>query len=155
VDELVTTELAPWATTDAERDRVLAAYAAAHAHYRIDVVFPDERVRWYRFDFTGDSVDLDAGQASPPEADQVHRIAASALLGWARRTRSFFSVRASSRRFGTVRQLRRDADEVRVEPRPLPDLLMYFVLQVAEGSDLSAKHEVDHQLRVLREHAAG
>jgi hypothetical protein len=41
-----------------------------------------------------------------------------------------------------------------VEPRPLPDLLMYFVLQVAEGSDLSAKHEVDHQLRVLRERPA-
>jgi hypothetical protein len=29
------------------------------------------------------------------------------------------------------------------------------VLQVAEGSDMSAKHEVDHQLRVLPEHAAG
>jgi hypothetical protein len=100
------------------------------------------RVRWYRFDFSGDSVDIDAGKAS-------------ALVGSGRPTRSFFSVRASSRRFGAVRQLRRDADGVHAEPRPLPDMLMYFVLHVAEGSDLSAKHEVDHQLRVLREHAAG
>jgi hypothetical protein len=48
--------------------------------------------------------------------------------------------------------MRREADGVTVEPRPLPDLLMYYVLQIAEGSDLSAKHEVDHQLRKLREH---
>jgi hypothetical protein len=34
------------------------------------------------------------------------------------------------------------------EHRPLPDLLMYL-LQVAEGSELSAKHEVDHQLQLL------
>ena len=49
----------------------------------------------------------------------------------------------------------RKADGVTVDPRPLPDLLMYYVLQVAEGSDVSAKHEVDHQLRELREHTAG
>jgi hypothetical protein len=29
---------------------------------------------------------------------------------------------------------------------------MYYVLQIAQGSDLSAKHEVDQQLRKLREH---
>jgi hypothetical protein len=78
---------------------------------------------------------------------------ASALVDWVRRTRSFFSVRASSRRYGTACQVRRGADGVAAQPPPLPDLLMYYVLQIAEGSDLSAKHEVDHQLRKLREHA--
>jgi hypothetical protein len=48
--------------------------------------------------------------------------------------------------------VRQAADGVTVEPRPLPDVLMYYVLQIAEGSDLSAKHEVDQQLRKLREH---
>jgi hypothetical protein len=58
-----------------------------------------------------------AGDLSP----QVHRIAASALVGWARRTRSFFSVRASSRRYSTACRMRQPADGVLVEPRPLPD----------------------------------
>jgi hypothetical protein len=114
-------------------------------------VFPDDNVRWYRFDFGGDSIRVETGVAAAPEADQVHRIAASALVGWARRTRSFFSVRASSRRYGTACQVRRGADGVAAQPRPLPDLLMYYVLQIAEGSDLSTKHEVDHQLRELRQ----
>ena len=37
---------------------------------------------------------------------------------------------------------------VRLETRPLPDLLMYYLLRKAEGSELAAKHEVDHQLRL-------
>jgi hypothetical protein len=32
---------------------------------------------------------------------------------------------------------------------------MYCVLQIAAGSDLQVLHKVDHQLRVLREHARG
>ncbi len=155
VDDMLTVELGRWAEETGSGDRVLAAYAGSHTRYRIDVVFPDERIRWLRFDFGGDSLRLDTGSAAAPEADQVHRIAASALVGWVRRTRSFFSVRASSRRYGTACRMARKADGVTVDPRPLPDLLMYYVLQVAEGSDVSAKHEVDHQLRELREHTAG
>ena len=44
----------------------------------------------------------------------------------------------------------RDGDDVRLEPHPLPDLLMYYLLRKAEGSELAAKHEVDHQLQLLR-----
>jgi hypothetical protein len=155
IDELLAVELGGWAADARSSDRVLAAYAEANTRYRLDVVFPDDSVHWYRFDFGGDSLRVDAGTATPAEADQVHRIAASALVGWIRRTRSFFSVRASSRRYGTACRMSREADGVTVEPRPLPDVLMYYVLQVTEGSDLSAKHEVDHQLRELREHTAG
>jgi hypothetical protein len=39
---------------------------------------------------------------------------------------------------------------VRVETRPLPDLLIYCLLRKAKGSELAAKHEVDHQLQLLR-----
>jgi hypothetical protein len=59
-------------------------------------------------------------------------------------------VRASSRRAGAIHQPVRDGDDVRLETRPLPDLLMYYLLRKAEGSELAAKHEVDHQLRQLR-----
>ena len=44
----------------------------------------------------------------------------------------------------------RDGDDVRLEPLPLPDLLMYYLLRKAKGSELAAKYEVDHQLQLLR-----
>lgn len=92
---------------------------------------------------------------SCPHRTVVHRIAASALVGWARRTRTFFSVRASSRRYGSARRLVDEGGRVALESRPLPDLLMYYVLRVAEGSELSPRHEVDRQLERLREQPAG
>jgi hypothetical protein len=94
------------------------------------------------------------GSGVGPRSDLVHRIAASALTGWSRHARSFFSVRASSRRSGEVRQPVRDRDGVRLETHPLPDLLMYYLLRKAEGSELAAKHEVDHQLGLLRDGGA-
>jgi hypothetical protein len=87
------------------------------------------------------------GGGEPPEADLVHRIAASALAGWIAHTRSFFSVRASSRRTGTVYALTRDAADIELSPRELPDLLMYYVLRVA--AEVSARTEVDRQLEAL------
>jgi hypothetical protein len=45
----------------------------------------------------------------------------------------------------------RDSDTVRQEPRPLPDLLMYYLLRKADGSELAAKYEVDHRLQLLRD----
>ena len=131
-------------------DRLLGAYASHRATYRVDVVFPDDGVRWYQFDFGGGEPRVTSGSGVGAPSDLVHRIAASALTGWSSHARSFFSVRASSRRSGEVRQPVRDGDGVRLETRPLPDLLMYYLLRKAEGSELAAKHEVDHQLRLLR-----
>jgi hypothetical protein len=54
---------------------------------------------------------------------------------------------STSRRAGAVHHPIRDGDEVRLEPRPLPDLLMHYLLRKAKGSELAAKYEVDHQLR--------
>jgi L-ascorbate metabolism protein UlaG (beta-lactamase superfamily) len=132
-------------------DRLLSAYAAYRATYRVDVVFPDDHVRWYRFDFGAEPPRVTDGSGAGPPADLVHRIAASALTGWSRHTRSFFSVRASSRRTGAVHHPVRADDRVRLEPRQLPDLLMYYLIQKAEGSELSAEQEVDHQLHLVRE----
>lgn len=104
----------------------------------------------YRFDFGHEQPRVTNGSAAGPPSDLVHRIAASALTGWSRHARSFFSVRASSRRAGDVHRPIRDGDSVRLEPRPLPDLLMYYLLRKAEGSELAAKYEVDHQLQLPR-----
>ena len=59
-------------------------------------------------------------------------------------------MRESSRRAGAVYQPIRDGDDVQLESGPLPDRLMYHLLPKVKGSQLAAKHEVDHQLQLLR-----
>ena len=117
-------------------------YRALAASYAVGIVFPDASASWYRFDFAQIPVRLDRSG----EADVVHRIAASALVGWMQRKRSFFYVRAYSRRFSTLYGLARDGQEVRVKLRPMPDLLIYYLLQVAPGSELAAKQRIDWEL---------
>jgi hypothetical protein len=101
-------------------DHLLDAYALHRATYRVDVVFPDDRVRWYQFDFGDQPPRVTDGPGVGPSSDLAHRIAASALTGWSRHARSFFSVRASSRRAGAIHQPVRDGDDVRIETRPCP-----------------------------------
>jgi L-ascorbate metabolism protein UlaG (beta-lactamase superfamily) len=126
---------------DGDHPLVLRHRALA-ARYAVEVVFPDGSAVFYRFDLGRVPV-----RAEPSgEADAVHRIAASALVGWAERKRSFFSVRVDSRRFSTLYELARVGADVRVEPQLLPDLLMYYLLHVAPGAELAAKQRIDWEL---------
>jgi L-ascorbate metabolism protein UlaG (beta-lactamase superfamily) len=120
-------------------------YRALAAHYAVGLVFPDDSTSWYRFDLAHIPVRVEGSG----EADVVHRIAASALVGWIERKKSFFYVRAYSRRFSTLYELGRAGETVRVAPRPLPDLLMYYLLHVAPGSEVAAKQRIDWELRQL------
>ena len=137
-------------TRQAAHAGVLDAYARHGVRYQIEVVFPDGPTRWfqYRFDGAGVEVVTGAGEA-PADAHLVHRIAASALAGWVEHSRSFFSVRAASRRHGELYELQRNDAGVGLRPVELPDLLMYYVLRVAPGSDHAARDEVDQQLLQL------
>lgn len=65
------------------------------------------------------------------------------------RRKSFFYVRAYSRRFTTLHELERPGNEVRVDPDALSDLLMHFLLNVAPGSDTAARRHVDLELEAL------
>jgi hypothetical protein len=151
--------LGEWvATTVGGEERVLAAYREHRVRYRLGLVFPNGTEQRFDVDFAANPARLAATPAEPPEADLVHRVAASVLAGWAQHHRSFFSVRASSRRYGTVYRIRHDTTRVRLETQSLPDLLMYYLLYVAQGSEISALSEVDHQLSILRtrrEHPQG
>jgi UDP-MurNAc hydroxylase len=140
-----------WAASrTAAEDRVVHAYREHRVHYRIGLVFPDDTERRFDIDFaTGRTQLCEVGEGGP-EADLVHRISASALAAWAERRRSFFSVRASSRRFGTVYTLGRDGSRVALDAHALPDLLMYYVVYVTEGSERAAITEVDQRLAALR-----
>ena len=51
----------------------------------------------------------------------VHRIAASALVGWMEHRKSFFYVRAYSRRHSTLFNQSRENHDVRLEPVRLPE----------------------------------
>jgi hypothetical protein len=143
--------LGEWvATPTSWDDRVVRAYREFGVRYRVGLVFPDGAERRFDVDFSTDPPRLAEADVGAPEVDLVHRIAASALAGWAEHRRSFFSVRASSRRSGTVYRLRRDDARVALEPGTLPDLLMYYLVYVMEGSEVAALTEVDQQLSALR-----
>ena len=142
--------LGEWVASPAARDNdVVRAYQEHQVRYRIGLVFPDETERSFDVDLGADPPRLSEARVPGPEADLVHRIAASALAGWVEHRRSFFSVRAYSRRFGTVYSLERDDCRVALATRTLPDLLMYYLVYVMEGSEMAALTEIDHQLSDL------
>ncbi|MDB5409284.1 MAG: hypothetical protein JWL84_4196 [Rhodospirillales bacterium] len=92
------------------------------------------------------------GSGAPAEI--VNRIAASVLAGLIAGEKSFFYVRAYSRRCDTLHRVAAAGREVRLERRVLPDLLMHYLLNVAAGSDLAAKHFADRQLEALSSSAS-
>jgi hypothetical protein len=131
-----------------DKEKIVSLYRQNQVRYSIAIVFPDSKVTWYRFDFGGEEVHLGTGTVAEG-ADAVHRIAASALVGWIERKKSFFYVRAYSRRSTTLYRLSKEGKGVHLEPKALPDLLMYYLLNVSEGSEFSAKEHVDLQLKAL------
>jgi hypothetical protein len=143
--------LGDWVTTPAGRDdRVVRAYREHGVRYRVALMFPDGAERCFDLDFDQDDSQFTEVGVGEQEADLVHRIAASALAGWADHTRSFFSVRAYSRRSGTVYALGHHDAAVALDAVTLPDLLMYYLVYVMEGSEVAALTEVQHQLSALR-----
>ena len=128
---------------------MVRAYREHRVCYAVALVFPGGEERWHCFQFDEMAPRLASGNATAPEADLVHRIAASALVGWMERRKSLFYVRGYSRRHGTIYRLARAGKQVALEPVPLPDLLMHFVLNVSEGSEDAAKRRVDLAIEAL------
>lgn len=140
VDEL----LRPYVTTW-PGDEVTEHYGALRASYRLGVVYPDGREDTWLVDFRGRPT-VSSPAEGAVEADATHRIAASALVEWLDRDRTFFSVRALSRRSAAGYQLAGDPPTVDLSPQPLPDLLLHVALTVAPDADVAAKRYVDRQL---------
>lgn len=138
--------LAAYARAD---DKLTQMYRRRGASYTLSIVFPDGAWDHHRFDFAAEPVRLTRGAAA--SGDVVHRIAASALAAWVEHRKSFFYVRAYSRRHQAVYDVADGPDGLGVRPQPLPDLLMHYVLNVAPGSERAAKNLVDHQLAALAE----
>lgn len=130
-------------------DKVSDLYHRYAARYALCIVFADGPAAWHRFEFDDDTVRIITGAEAAAPADIVNRIAASALAGWITREKSFFYVRAYSRRYETLHTLAATGREVRLERRVLPDLLMHYLLNVAAGSELAAKHYIDREIEAV------
>lgn len=127
-----------------------SGFAAATTYaMQSDSSSPGSTTRWYRFDFSGLSPELTNVPKLSGPVNIVHRIAASALAGWVERRKSFFYVRAYSRRFSTLYELCRQDERVRIEPIVLPDLLMHYLLNVAPGSETAAPHRIDLEIEAV------
>lgn len=131
-------------------DKIVNRYRHHRMRYAIAIVLPGGETNWYRLEFDPEEVSFVAGAEAAGPADLVHRIAASALAGWIEHSKSFFYVRAYSRRSGTVYDLAAEGRHVRLERRPLPDLLMHYLLNVMEGSEVAAKRQVDLAIEAIR-----
>ena len=129
-----------------DRLQVAGKYSACQAIYGLEVVFPDYSKHW-TIDFRSDPIRL--YREKNPRANVIHQIAASALNGWILRRKSFFYVRAYSRRFSTYHRIYGNAAGVHVIPVQLPDLLMYYLSYGAEDSSDSARRRIEHEIMEL------
>jgi UDP-MurNAc hydroxylase len=135
-------------------DKVIGLYRQHAVRYALGIVFPTGMPHWYRFEFDEHAVRIVAGAEAAAPADIVNRIAASSLADWIAHEKSFFYVRAYSRRYETLYVASAAGREVRLQRRVLPDLLMHYLLNVAAGSELAAKHHVDRQIAALSPNAS-
>ena len=129
------------------RDKVVELYRDHQVNYSIAIVFPQDETRTYRFEFDESDVRLVTDESAGEPADMIHRIAASALVGWMEYSKSFFYVRAYSRRSGTVYDLVEDEHNIKIQPKMLPDLLMHYLLNESPRSDLAARYQIDREVR--------
>lgn len=129
-------------------DTVLDEYKQNRVKYAVVVVFPDERERWYRFDFGGDQPRIETDAPAPPAPpDAMHRIVASAIASRAAHEKSYFYLRAFSRKTCNVYGLTSKNGQVQVEPKALRDLLAYYLERKVPGAELAVKLWLDRQLR--------
>ncbi len=130
----------------ASQEKIVVRFRELAGSYAIEVVFPDGPQR-YRIQFTNDDFRIESGPAAAAAAQMEHRITASALTGWARRERSYFYLRAFSRTFSTLNELKVVDGTVTVTPMVLPDLLSGFITYKFEGAESAMKHLLDHMTR--------
>lgn len=133
-------------TACATSDPIVRPYQEARASYAIGVVFPDGRERWQTVFFGDESPRID-DPATPPEADAGHRIVASALCAWLTHEKSYFYLRAFSRKWSHVYTLVVAPDGgISTTPSEPEDLLAHYLQRAAPSAKLGFKKWLDRQL---------
>ena len=131
---------------DAPDDPVIAEYRACRASYAVVIVFPDAIERWLRIDWREGAPVVTEGEGRAAVSDAGHRIVASALASWAAYEKSYFYLRAFSRKWSALYELTNDGEPSVVTKDP-QDLLAYYLERKAPGAELAAKKWIDFQLR--------
>jgi hypothetical protein len=82
----------------------------------------------------------------PPPSDAGHRIVASALTAWVAGEKSYFYLRAFSRKWNNIHALQVAEGKAVLHPKNLKDLLAHYLERKAKGLELAFKQWLDHQL---------
>ena len=135
------------ATAYASGDAVVAELRQHRATYGIGVVYPDGVERRYRFTFGDAPPRMETGDAAWAPADMVHRIAASALTAWLAREKTYFYLRAFSRKVSTLYALEPADGRVTLAPSKVSDLLGYWLDKKMQSGEMSMKRWLNLQLK--------
>ncbi len=135
------------ALANAGRDTLVDAYRKVGASYAIGVVFPDGDETWLRIDLSTSEPRIERAAGRVAASDAGHRIVASALTAWAAHERSYFYLRAFSRKWNTLHALSTAAGKAVLESKELRDLLAHYLEQTPAGGEPAFKQWLDHQLR--------
>lgn len=131
----------------ARDEKLVSEYRSLRARYTLVVVFPDGMAERWRISFGPERFQLQTGSAAQGPTDVTFSIAASALVGYVEREKSYFYVRAYMRRFSTLYAARRTEEEgVLVEARDPDDLFWHFLQTGARGAEVALKDRLDRQL---------
>lgn len=132
-------------------DDAVQAYRKRRATYAIGVVFPNSEEQWVHVAFDQDQPVVTRSSGIAPVADAGHRIVASALTAWMSWEKTYFYLRAFSRKWCFVYELAAGDDgKASVRPINLPDLLAYYLERKADGSRIRFKKWIDVQIERAR-----
>lgn len=135
-------------------DPVVEEYRRLGASYAVGVVFPDGREECLAVKFHPAAPQIQPGRPGlMAQADAGHRIAASALTAWSSHEKSYFYLRALSRKFTNLYAMANTAGKVSIEPQEATDLLTYYLTLKAKGAEMALKQWLDLQLRPYRNSA--
>lgn len=128
-----------------EQDPVLEEYRKLGASYAVGVVFPDGPEQWLRIDFGAEPrFERTEGCARPSDAG--HRIVASALTAWCAHRKSYFYLRAFSRKWSMLYELNVADGKASLQPREPRDLFVHYLERKSPGAEIGLKDWLDHQL---------
>ena len=127
-------------------DAVVEEYRRCNATYALGVVFPEGAERWLRVALSRSDPRFERAEGSVAPADAGHRIVASALTAWNAREKSYFYLRAFSRKWAALYELTEKDGHASLQPKQPQDLLAYYLERKAEGAELAVKQWLDYQL---------
>lgn len=128
-------------------DPLVEEYRRCRASYAVGVVFPDGPERWLRITLDESDPRFERCDALLTPADAGHRIVASALAAWATREKSYFYLRAFSRKWSALYELVEKEGRATLTTKDPQDLLAYYFERKAEGADVAVKQWLDFQLK--------